>query len=147
MAAGKNVENSTRKLQSAVNKVATWTKKLWIKFNESKSIHTDFTNKKIDNQSSSMVHKIHTPIQWNILVWLLMPSYGGKSILWKKVMSSTSRSWKCIGCLDAILSCQSTINSYHTSKLHVQFGVMVSSFGAAPVVLILKWFSATKTKC
>jgi hypothetical protein len=28
MAAGKNVENSTRKLQSAVNKVATWTKKL-----------------------------------------------------------------------------------------------------------------------
>jgi hypothetical protein len=39
------------------------------------------------------------------------------------VMSSTSSSGKCIGCLDEILSCQSTINSHYTSKLYVQFGV------------------------
>jgi hypothetical protein len=60
-----------------------------------------------------------------------MASYGGKSILRKNVMSSTSSSGKCIGCLDAI-------NPYYTSKLYIQFGVMISSFGAAPVTLILK---------
>jgi hypothetical protein len=38
-------------------------------------------------------------------------------------MSSTSSSGKCINCLVAILSCQSTINSYYASKLYVQFGV------------------------
>jgi hypothetical protein len=67
-----------------------------------------------------------------------MPSCGGKSILRKNVMSSTSSSGKCIGCLDAILSCQSTIKSYYTIKLYVQFGVMVSSSGAEPVILIFK---------
>jgi hypothetical protein len=56
----------------------------------------------------------------------------------KKVMSSTSSSGKCIGFLDGILSCQSTINSYYTRKLYVHFGVMVSSFGTAPVILMLK---------
>jgi hypothetical protein len=53
-------------------------------------------------------------------------------------MSSMSNSGKCIGGLDAILSCQSTINSHYTNKLYVQFAVMVSSFGAAPVILIFK---------
>jgi hypothetical protein len=41
MAVGKTVENSTRKLQSAVNKATFWIKKL----NGSKSVHIDFTNK------------------------------------------------------------------------------------------------------
>jgi hypothetical protein len=59
---------------------------------------------------------------------------SGESILRKKMMSSTSSSGKCIGCLDAILSCQSKINSYYTSKLYVQFGVMVSSSGTAQVI-------------
>jgi hypothetical protein len=68
-----------------------------------------------------------------------MPSYGGKNLLrGEKVMNSTSSSGKYIGCLDAILSCQSTIQSYYTSKLYVQIGVMVPSFRAAPVILILK---------
>jgi hypothetical protein len=49
-------------------------------------------------------------------------------------------------CLDAILSCQSTINSHYTIKLYVQFGVMVSTSGAAPVILIFKKFNATKIK-
>jgi hypothetical protein len=47
------------------------------------------------------------------------------------VMSSTSSSGKCIGCLDAILSCQSTINSHYTSKLYVQFGVGIQLWGCA----------------
>jgi hypothetical protein len=67
-----------------------------------------------------------------------MPIYDGKSVMKRKVMSWISSAGKCIGCLDAILSDQSTINSYYTSKLYAQFGVMVSSFGAAPVILILK---------
>jgi hypothetical protein len=67
-----------------------------------------------------------------------MPSYGGKSILRKNVISSTSSSGKFIDCLDAILSFQSTIKSYYNSKLYVQFGVMVSSSGAALVILIFK---------
>jgi hypothetical protein len=61
-----------------------------------------------------------------------------KSILRENVMSSTYSSGKCVGCLGAILSCQSTIKSYYGSKLYNQFGVMVSSSGAAPVNLILK---------
>jgi hypothetical protein len=67
-----------------------------------------------------------------------MPSYGGKSTLRRNGMSPTSSSGKCIVCVDAILSCQSAINSYYTSKAYVQFGVKVSSFGAAPVILITK---------
>jgi hypothetical protein len=67
-----------------------------------------------------------------------MPSYGGKSIFRKNMMGSTSSSRKYIGCLDEILSCQSTINSHYTSKLYVQLGVMVSSSGAAPMILIFE---------
>jgi hypothetical protein len=50
MAIGGSVENSTRKLQPAVNKVAIWTRKWRIKLNESKLVHIDFTNKKIRQQ-------------------------------------------------------------------------------------------------
>jgi hypothetical protein len=47
MAVGESNENSTKKLQSALNKIAIWTKKWQIKLNKSKSVHTDFTNKGI----------------------------------------------------------------------------------------------------
>jgi hypothetical protein len=50
MAIGETVDISTRKLQSAVNKVAIWTRKWQIKLNESKSIYIDFTIKKIRQQ-------------------------------------------------------------------------------------------------
>jgi hypothetical protein len=50
IAIGETVECSTRKLQSAVNKIAIWTRKWRIKLNESKSVHIDFTNKKIRQQ-------------------------------------------------------------------------------------------------
>jgi hypothetical protein len=53
----------------------------------------------------------------NILVWHLIPSYGGKSILRKNVMSSTSSSGKCIGSLDAFLSHQFTINSHYIEQV------------------------------
>jgi hypothetical protein len=50
MAIGETVESSTRKLQSAVSKVAIWIRKWGIKLNESKSVHIDFTNNKIRQQ-------------------------------------------------------------------------------------------------
>jgi hypothetical protein len=50
MAIGETVDISTRKLQSAVNKVAIWIRKWRIKLNESKSVHIDFTNNKIKQQ-------------------------------------------------------------------------------------------------
>jgi hypothetical protein len=50
MAVGETVDISTRKLQSAVNKVTIWTRKWQIKLNKSKLEHTDFTNNKIKQQ-------------------------------------------------------------------------------------------------
>jgi hypothetical protein len=50
MAIGETFHFSTRKLQSAVNKAAIWTRKWRIKLNESKSVHIDFTNNKTDQQ-------------------------------------------------------------------------------------------------
>jgi hypothetical protein len=50
MAIRETVDISTRKLKSAVNKVAIWSRKWRIKLNESKSIHIDFTNNKIKQQ-------------------------------------------------------------------------------------------------
>jgi uncharacterized protein YeeX (DUF496 family) len=44
----------------------------------------------------------------------------------KKMANETQR--------NQILSCLSTINSHYTSKLYVQFGVMISSSGAASVI-------------
>jgi hypothetical protein len=51
MAIGETVDISTRKLQSAVNNIAIWTRKWQIKLNESKSVHIDFTNNKIKQQT------------------------------------------------------------------------------------------------
>jgi hypothetical protein len=50
MAVGEAAENKTRKLQSAVNKVAICPEKWRIKLNGSKSVYVDFTNKKIRQQ-------------------------------------------------------------------------------------------------
>jgi hypothetical protein len=54
MAIGEAVESSTRKLQSAVKKVAIRTRKWRMKLNESKSVHIDFTNNKIRQQPISI---------------------------------------------------------------------------------------------
>jgi hypothetical protein len=68
-----------------------------MRLNESKSVYIDFTNKKIRQQPIfSMVNEFDIPLQRNILAWLLIPSYGGKSMLRRNVMSSTSSSGKCI---------------------------------------------------
>jgi hypothetical protein len=67
-----------------------------------------------------------------------MPSYGGKSILRKKRDELNIKFRK----MYWLLGCNSELSIHnkicHTSKLYVQFGVMVSSSGAAPVILIFK---------
>jgi hypothetical protein len=84
MAVRETVANSTRKLQSAVNKVAIWTKEWWIKLNKSKSVHIDFANK-IRQQlifiSGTQVRYANTT---KYLGLTLEASYSGKTILRKK---------------------------------------------------------------
>jgi uncharacterized protein YeeX (DUF496 family) len=94
-----------------------------------------------------MVHKFHMPTQQNILVWLLIPSYSGDSILRNNVMSSTSSSGESVGCLDAILSCQSTINSNYTSKFYVQFGVMVWGCASESNFQVIQRYQNKVLKC
>jgi hypothetical protein len=65
MAIGETVDISTRKLQSAVNKVTIWTRKWRIKLNKSKLVHIDFTSNKIKQQ---LIFINGTPTQLNILV-------------------------------------------------------------------------------
>jgi hypothetical protein len=146
MASGETVENSTRKLQWAVNKVAIWTREManktqWIQ-------HIDSTNKKIRQQP---IFIIGTQVAYANAVKCLGMTLDAK-LRWKKHIENKRdelniKFRKIYCCLDAILSCQSTINSYYTSKLYIKFGVMVSSFGAVPAILILKWSNITKTKC
>jgi hypothetical protein len=47
MAIGETVQNATRKLQSAVNKVDIWTRKWRRKLNEYRLVYVDSTKKKI----------------------------------------------------------------------------------------------------
>lgn len=49
LAVGQNVDISTNKLQQATDKLYKWTKDWKIKLNESKSIHVNFTNKRLNN--------------------------------------------------------------------------------------------------
>jgi hypothetical protein len=46
--------------------------------------------------------------------------------------------YHCIGYLDATLSCPFTTNLSYINKSYDQYGVMVSSFEAAPVILTSK---------
>lgn len=49
LAVGRTNEESTEKLQIGINKICEWTTKWRIKLNESKSVHIDFTNKKVEH--------------------------------------------------------------------------------------------------
>lgn len=50
LAVGENNKESTETLQRAMTKIQNYTKKWRLKLNEAKSIHVDFTNKKIDHK-------------------------------------------------------------------------------------------------
>lgn len=55
MAVGDNNSDTTEKLQTAIEQVHNWTKKWRIKLNETKSVHVDFTNKRL----------VHKPVYLN----------------------------------------------------------------------------------
>jgi hypothetical protein len=97
-----------------------------MKLDESKSIHTTFTNKKV-RQQAIFTNGIQVPyINTGKYLGMALDAWlQWKEHIKRNVMSSTSSSGKCIVCLDAILSCQSTISSYYPNKLNVPFGVMV----------------------
>jgi hypothetical protein len=48
MAVGENIEEATDKLQQVINVVNSWTKHWRIILNEIKSLHVNFTNRKVD---------------------------------------------------------------------------------------------------
>lgn len=49
LALGKSNEEATNKLQTAAHRIYDWTKRWKIKLNETKSVHINFTNKRIDH--------------------------------------------------------------------------------------------------
>jgi hypothetical protein len=137
MAVRESDENSAKKLQSALNKIAIWTKKWRIKLNESKSVHTDFTNKRI-TQWPIYINSIQIPYA-NTAKYLGMTldtKLRRKEHLKKK--RDELNSGKYIGFLDATLSCPFTTNLSYINKFYDQHGVMVSRFGAPPVILTSK---------
>jgi hypothetical protein len=49
LAVGTSNEESTGKLQTAINQIQTWTKKWNIQINECKSVHINFTNRRFEH--------------------------------------------------------------------------------------------------
>jgi hypothetical protein len=133
------VESSTRKLQSAVNKVAIWTRKWRIKFNESKSVHIDFTNNKIKQQPIFIKGtKVPYANTTKYLGMTLDVMLRWKEHIKKKRDELNIKFRKTYWLLGCNSELSPTISSHYTSKLYVQFAVTVSSSGAAPVILIFK---------
>jgi predicted GIY-YIG superfamily endonuclease len=58
MAIGDTNTDSTGKFQSAITKVKCWTRKWRIKLNETKSVHIDFTNKRIGHTQAQINHQV-----------------------------------------------------------------------------------------
>jgi len=58
MAIGNNNTESTEKLQAAITKVQSWTRKWQIKLNEAKSVHVDFTNKRVEHKPIYINHQV-----------------------------------------------------------------------------------------
>jgi hypothetical protein len=112
-----------------------------------KIVHIDFTNNKIKQQPIFIIGtKVPYANTAKYLGMTLDAKLRWKEHTKKKRDELNIKFRKMYGCLHVILSCQSTINSHYTSKLYVQFGVVVSSSGGATVILIFKWFNATKRK-
>ena len=58
MAIGDSNTESTEKLQAAITKVQSWTRKWRIKLNETESVHIDFTNKRIEQKPIYINHQV-----------------------------------------------------------------------------------------
>ena len=58
MAIGDNNAEPTEKLQAAFTKVQSWAREWRIKLNETKSVHIDFTNKRIEHKPTHINHQV-----------------------------------------------------------------------------------------
>ena len=58
MPIGDSNTESTEKLQAAITKVKSWTRKWRMKLNETKSVHIDFTNKCIEHKPICINHQV-----------------------------------------------------------------------------------------
>jgi hypothetical protein len=56
MAIGDNNSESTQKLQMAITEIQRWTTKWRIKLNETKSVHIDFTNQRVEHKPLYINH-------------------------------------------------------------------------------------------
>lgn len=63
MATGRDIFESTSKLQEASDAISNWCKTWKIKLNETKSVHVNFTLKKIQNQPNVTLNNIEVPIE------------------------------------------------------------------------------------
>ena len=62
MATGRNIVESTSKLQEANDAISHWCKTWKIKLNETKSVHVNFTLKKIENPPNVTLNNILVPV-------------------------------------------------------------------------------------
>jgi hypothetical protein len=114
------------------------TRKWEIKLTESKSVHVDFTNKKI-RQQPIFINSTKVP-------YANTAKYPGMTLdaklRWKehiqKKRDELNIKFKKMYWLLGRNSELSVHNQYYKSKLYVQFGVTVSSSGAVLVILIFK---------
>lgn len=63
MATGRNIVESSTKLQEANYSISNWCKSWKIKLNESKSVHVNFTLKKIENPPNITLNNIEVPLE------------------------------------------------------------------------------------
>lgn len=63
MATGRDIVESTSKLQEANDSISNWCKLWKIKLNENKSVHVNFTLKKIENQPNVTLNNIEVPLE------------------------------------------------------------------------------------
>lgn len=63
MATGRNIFESTTKLQEANNSISNWCKLWKIKLNETKSVHVNFTLRRLENQPHVTLNNIEVPLE------------------------------------------------------------------------------------
>ena len=110
MAIGSTLGEATNMLQDASDQIQQWTGKWKIKLNELKSVHINFTNKRIENSLPVTLNGVVVPCA-NTAKYLGMTldtKLRWKEHIRKKGRSLVSNIDNCIGSWDEILSCQYT---------------------------------------